>query len=129
MQHLKPFTARKRDDSHNAAITNGRFDRSTAFEVILVLLILGLLAVAVVIAVSGMRAQASDTSCVGDRQALELAVEDYFSASGNTTVPATGTGDDRFEQTLVRAGFLPAASVFHDIDADGVTTRDRQWRC
>ena len=100
----------------------GSDDGFTLIELMIVTLILGILATVVVIAASGMRTDASDSACDTDRRIVGSATEAYFAHTGNQALTATGTGDDRFEQTLADGGYLRDVSEYYDLDADGVLT-------
>jgi len=120
-----PTTAADRSASDRSAnrYTSDRsatHDRGhTVLELIVVVLIVGLLASVVVAAVGGVRADAADSSCNADRRALAVAVEAYHAEHGTRPIPTSGSDHDRFEQTLVDAGVLRAASTTHDLDAAG----------
>lgn len=101
----------------------------SVLEVIIVVLIVGLLASVVVVAVGGLRADAADTGCAADRRALAVAVESFAAEHGTGPIPATGTDHDRFELTLVDVGLLRAASSTHDIDAEGVIRAEGTSPC
>lgn len=118
------------NDETNDGVTGDRWTRTTherrqldlgftLVEMLLVVAILGILASTVVMVAFGMRTDAASTSCAADRHQLMTAVESYYAQAGTDAVPATGTGVDRYEQTLVGAGFLRAPSVLHDIDING----------
>jgi prepilin-type N-terminal cleavage/methylation domain-containing protein len=101
----------------------------TLIEMLLVVLIFGILTGGAFMAVSGMTAEAADTGCAADQHALFLAVESYFAQSGGSTVPATGIGADRYEQTLVDAGLLRGTSDYHHLDAHGIVTPEADSEC
>lgn len=101
----------------------------TLVEILLVILILGILALAVVFAISGMRAEAATSSCGTDQRSLAVAAESYFAETRSSSLPATGTDHDRFEQTLVAAGFLRDVSTYHDLDATGAATPEGNSPC
>ena len=107
----------------------GRDAGVSLLEVIVVVLIVGLLASVVVVAVGGMRADAADTTCDADHRALAVAIESFAAEHGTGPIPATGTDHDRFELTLVDAGLLRSASSIHDIDADGVVRPEGTSPC
>ena len=77
----------------------------------------------------GLRADAADANCGSDRRALAVAAEAYHAQNGPEPVPATGTGHDRYERTLVDAGLLRAVSSIHDLDADGVVRPEGDSPC
>lgn len=104
-------------------------DGYTLIELLLVLVMLGAMVSVVVIAVSGMRTEAAETSCDADRRQLAVAAETYFAERGHVTVPPTGLGHDRHERTLVDVGLLRQHSAFHDLAADGTITRGVDSPC
>ena len=50
---------------------------------------------------------------------VATAVESWFSKNAGSTVPATGVGPDRYEQTLVEAGFIRSAFDVPRLADDG----------
>ena len=98
-------------------------------ELILVVLMLGILTSVVVIAVSGMSTEAAETGCDTDRRQLHVAAEAFFAQTGLDQIAAIGTTDDRHELTLVDAGFLRGASLYHDLDPDGIVTTQEESPC
>jgi len=98
-------------------------------ELIVVVMILGIMASAVVVAVSGMRADAADSRCAADRRTLAVAAEAYLAEYSTDPLPASGIGHDRFERRLVDTGFLRAVSTIHDIDAAGVVQPEGTSPC
>lgn len=91
----------------------------TLVELLLVVVILGILGSVSWLAVSGMTTEAADVGCRADRHQLEVAVEAYFAQTGSSSIPATGAGADRHEQTLVDRGFLRSVSELHHVADDG----------
>jgi prepilin-type N-terminal cleavage/methylation domain-containing protein len=94
----------------------------TLIEVLLVVVILGLLAVAVVMAVRGITDGADESACEADKHNLVRATEAFFAKRSTTTIPPTpptSTSSDRFEATLDAQGFLSGPSKYHDVGADG----------
>lgn len=124
----RPVHRERRPESGTEA-TVARDAGVSLLEVIVVVLIVGLLASVVVVAVGGMRADAADTSCAADRRALAVAIESYAAEHGTGPIPPTGTDHDRFELTLVDNGLLRAASSTHDIDAEGVIRAEGTSPC
>jgi general secretion pathway protein G len=88
-------------------------------EVLLVIVILGMLAMVVVFSVEGVTADAQETSCGADAHTLSTAAESYFAQTGTRAIAGSGTGSDRFEQTLVDGGFLRGVSSWYDLDPAG----------
>ena len=101
----------------------------TLIELLLVVLILGILASVVVFAVSDTRTSAAESGCLTDRRVVATAVEAYIAQHGNVDIPATGTGHDQFEQTLVDAGVLRGVSEYYDVAADGALTPEADSGC
>ena len=101
----------------------------TLIEMLMVVVILGILTAAVGLSVSGLSAQAADTGCLTDRRHVHVAAEAYFAQRGVDLIPATGSGHDRYERTLVDGGFLHGVSVQHDLDATGAVTAEGNSSC
>ena len=87
-------------------------------ELLLVIVVLGVLATVVVLAVGGMTSEAKETACLSDRRLLEKAGEAYFAQAPAETIAVTGVVEP-YEQTLVEGGFLRRTSEYYDLDADG----------
>lgn len=102
---------------------------ATLIELLFIVLILALLASVVVFAVSGVRADAADAGCAGDRRTLAVAAESYFAQHDAIAIPAVDADHDGRERTLVAAGLLRAVSELHDLDADGVVTAEGGTSC
>jgi general secretion pathway protein G len=88
-------------------------------ELVVVLVILGILAAVVVFAVRGIVDDSEATACESEQQAVGRAVESWFAKHPGSTVPATGAGPDRYEQTLVEAGLIRSTSTYLDLSDDG----------
>ncbi len=106
----------------NTAGTSRRGDTEAGFtlvEILIAIVILGLLSTVTVFAVRGVTNRGEVESCRTDRNTL-VAASSYYLAEENTdTIPASGTGVDRFEQTLVDAQLMREVSTYHDLRADG----------
>jgi hypothetical protein len=63
--------------------------------------------------------EAQRVACATDRQVVRTAVETYRILEDAVTIPATGSGVDRFELTIVAAGLLTEQSQLHDVTEDG----------
>ncbi len=113
----------------DAARSTGRDQGYTLVELIVVILILGLLTTAVIVAVGGMRADAAESRCAADRRTLAVAAEAHQAEDGIDPIPATGVDHDRFERTLVDAGLLRTVSTIHDLDAEGVVRPEGTSPC
>ena len=88
-------------------------------ELLVVLVVLGILATAVVFAVRGIVDDSEITACESEQQAVGHAVESWFARYPGFTVPPTGSGPDRYEQTLVEAGMIRSTSAYLDLADDG----------
>lgn len=111
------------------AATDGGY---TLIELLMVVLILGVLLGAAILAVGGVTTEAADTGCDADRRQLDVAVGAYQAQTGNDTIaptPAGGTDHDRYERALVEGGFLRSVSEFHDVDAAGTVTPQEGSSC
>ena len=95
----------------------------TLVEILIVVVILGVLATIVVFAVRGVTDRGENASCQTDRRIIEDASDFFMVENSVDAVPPTGTADaNRFERTLVSAGFLQTVSKYHDLAADGSVT-------
>lgn len=94
----------------------------TMVELLIVITILGVLGSVVWLAVTGMTSEAADTGCLADKHQLHVAAGAYFAQTASSEIPATGTDSDRFERTLVEAGFLHSVSEYHHVAASGAVT-------
>lgn len=94
-------------------------DGFTLIELLIVIVILGILAAVVVFSVQGIADEGEDSACAGGARTLATAVEAYFAQHSTSTVPATGLGPERFEQTLVDAGLIRSTSEYWDVAAEG----------
>ncbi len=88
-------------------------------ELLIVIVILGLLAMAVVFAVGGITADAEDSGCDADAHILITATEAFFAQKGAVAIVPTGATDNRYEITLVDQEFLRGPSVFYDLNGSG----------
>src|SRR5687768_6106147 len=88
-------------------------------ELLVVIVVLGILATVVVFAVRGIVGDSELTACEAERHNVATAVESWFSKNSGSTVPPTGVGPDRYEQTLVEAGLIRSASTMLDVSDDG----------
>ena len=101
----------------------------TLVELLMVIVILGILAAVVVFATGSFSTTAADVGCDADSRQLRTAYGVYVSQTGNPVVPATGAGNDRFEQTLVDGGFLSQVSSMNDLDAAGNVSGEAGSSC
>lgn len=101
----------------------------TLVELLIVIVILGVLATVVVASVEGITDRGEQASCDDDQRILRTAVESYFAHQGGATIAATGSDGDRFERTLMDAGFVTAPSQLWDIDVDGKIVTVAGSRC
>ncbi len=91
-------------------------------ELLVVIVVLGILATVVVFAVRGLVDESEVTACESERRSSATAVESWFAKNPGSTVPPTGVGPDRYERTLVEAGFIRSASTYLDLADDGSLT-------
>jgi prepilin-type N-terminal cleavage/methylation domain-containing protein len=101
----------------------------TLMELLLVVVILGVLTSVVALAVTGMSTEAAATGCLADSHLMHVAAEAFFAQTGNDTIPATGTDNNRYETTLVDGGFLRAPSSYHDLTPTGTITIEEGSSC
>ena len=114
----------------NPTHTTSRADAGyTLVELLIAVLVLGILASVVVFAISGISGSATESACATDERQLAVAAEVYAASHSTGDIDATGTGNDRYEQTLVDSGLLKAASEMHDLGADGALTKETDSRC
>ena len=99
---------------------NKRADQGFSFiELLVVVVILGVLATVVVVAVGGMETEAENSACRSDATVLFTATEAFFAQRHVQTItPADGTTDG-YEKTLVTEQFLHRPSQYFDLDAAG----------
>lgn len=110
-----PKTSRWRRTGHGA-----RSDRG--FALVQSTITLGLLGGAVYGAAALGRVaidEAQRASCAADRRVVQTAVETYRILADAVTIAPSGTGPDRFEATVVAAGFLVEPSTLHDVTETG----------
>jgi type II secretory pathway pseudopilin PulG len=101
----------------------------TGVEMVAVLALVGFLGSMVALMVTGMRTEAATAVCSAEGDALTTAAVHYLVATGDDGIPASGTGADRYELTLVDAGFLRSASASHDLDARGAVVNSEESSC
>jgi general secretion pathway protein G len=107
-------------------------DRNEGFtlvEILIVIVILGVLATVTVLAMRGTTSQAEEKSCANEAKTLYTSIEAYFVDHSGRTIPESGVGDDRYEQTLVDAEILNSVSSNYDIDEDGELTPAPAGNC
>lgn len=104
-------------------------DGYTLVELILVVVILGVLTAAVVLALTGITTEAAGTGCRADRHGLDVAVGAFHAQTGQDEIVPSGTDHNRFERALVEGGFLRDVSSMHDLDATGVVTPEATSSC
>jgi prepilin-type N-terminal cleavage/methylation domain-containing protein len=94
----------------------------TLVEILIVIVIIGVLAVVVMFAVRGAADRGQKTACTSDALTVTRAVEAYFAQNSVEVLPASGTGVERYERTVVNAGLLTQVSSYYDLKADGTVT-------
>jgi prepilin-type N-terminal cleavage/methylation domain-containing protein len=99
-------------------------DGFTLVEVLIVIVILGILATVTVFAVRSITDQGEAAACGTDARVLSTSAEVYLAENNVASIPPTGAGPDRFEQTLVDDGLLKEVSGYYDLDANGVVSAD-----
>ena len=110
------------DDASYSIVVRGGDDQDDGFsliELLIVIVILGILAAVVVLAVGGLRADAEDSACPADFRNLITATESYFVQFDATSLPQADLTPDGYEKTLVNVGLIRAVSQWYDVDADG----------
>jgi type II secretory pathway pseudopilin PulG len=98
-------------------------------EMIAVLGLVGVLASATALLITGMSTQAAEAGCATDGRALATAAASYLAATGGRTIAAAGTDADRFELALVEHGFLGSPSAVLDLDAHGAVVTPEGSPC
>ena len=88
-------------------------------ELAVYLAILGVLATVVAFGLHGIIEDGETSACESEQQAVGRAVESWFANNRGDSVPPTGMGPDRYEMTLVDAGFIRSASTDFDLSRDG----------
>ncbi len=94
----------------------------TLVEVLIVIVVIGILATVTVMAIRGTTDRASENACVNERKSLQTAHEAYLVKEEVVSVPANGTGADRFERSLIDVGILRDVSSNWEMDAAGNLT-------
>jgi prepilin-type N-terminal cleavage/methylation domain-containing protein len=110
------------EQSTGSSPCGGNDNGFNLIEVLIVIVILGVLATVAVFAVRGLTGQSEAAACGSDARVLSTAAEVYLAESQVDVIPASGVGDDRFEQTLVDDGFLAEVSGYYDLDTNGVVS-------
>ena len=94
----------------------------TLVEILIVVVLIGILATVTVMAIRGTTDRAAENACVNERKSLQTAHESYLLKEDADAVPATGTGMDRFEQSLIDVGILRQVSTNWEMDGAGILT-------
>ena len=87
-------------------------DGFTLIELLIVIVILGILAGIVVVAVGGISDRGQASACKADKKTLEVAEEANFAKNGSYVA----------EATLVSNGFLRSLSTNYDVATTGLPT-------
>ena len=94
-------------------------DGFSLVELLVVIVILGILAAAVVFAVRRIVSDGEVSACAAEKHTVGSAVETWFATHPGGTVTPTGAGEDRFELTLVNAGLIRSTSTYLNLADDG----------
>ncbi len=107
-----------------------RRDRGYSFgELLVTVVLIGVLAAIVTATVRNVTAEAADSGCRVDARQVAMAATSYLEVTRTELIPATGHDGDRFERTLVEAGYLRAPSEFYELDADGALVPQEDSPC
>lgn len=91
--------------------------------------LIGVLATIVTATVRNVTAEAADSGCRLDGRQVHLAVVSYLEIENTDEIPPTGGDPDRFERTLVDAGYLRAPSEWYELDTHGSLTLQEDSPC
>ena len=117
-------------DIHPHTRTRRNGDRGYSFgELLVTVVLIGVLATIVTATVRNVTAEAADSGCRLDGRQVHLAAAAYLEMEDAVVIPATGGDGDRFERTLVEAGYLRAPSEWYELDADGSLTLQEDSPC
>ncbi len=94
----------------------------TMVEILVTIVILGVLSTVVVFGVRAITDKGEQSACGADTDVLVTAADVYFVENDTDTIPATGSGIDRFERTLVASGLIREVSTKYELNADGTVT-------
>jgi prepilin-type N-terminal cleavage/methylation domain-containing protein len=98
----------------------------TLVEILTVVVILGIVALAVAFTVRGGASGAEAGTCGADARTLADAAGSYLASGQSDTIPAMGSSPNRFELALIDTGFLTQVSTQYDLRADGTVTTNGQ---
>lgn len=118
-------------DTHPDRRTERRTgDRGFSFaEILATVVLIGVLATIVTAGVRNVTAEAADAGCLLDGRHVSVAATTYLELEGGESIPATGDGAERYELTLVEAGYLRAPSDLFELDADGTLIPQENSPC
>ena len=116
-------------DTHTTSRNRGR-DRGYSFaELLVTVVLIGVLATIVTATVRNVTAEAAGTGCRADAEQMTMAATSFMEVNRADAIPPTGDDGDRYERTLVEAGYLRAPSEFHQLDAVGVIVPQEDSPC
>lgn len=124
----KVITKRERQAGGDARRDRG----SSGIEMIATLAVVGVMGSLVTVMVTGMTTQAAASSCSADAKSLAVATVTYMSTADADTISPTaadGEGPDRYEMTLVHAGYLRQPSELHDLTPEGAIIPTEDSSC
>jgi general secretion pathway protein G len=78
----------------------------TLIELLIVIIILGVLAGVVVLAVNGISDRGVNAACKADKKTIEVAVEAYYAKNTGFPLPAVAETTDHRLDELIAKGFL-----------------------
>lgn len=98
----------------------------TLVEILIVIVILGVLALAVAFSVRGVTDRGEVAACGADARTLTQSADVYMAQHQVDVLPAMGATPNRYELSLVDAGLLKQVSTKYDLQADGTVVTNGQ---